>query len=81
MASITKPAELNIPPEVTEPINPTLDLTTLQSLSKKIYFSENSGIQTVITPTEEVVVEEVVQEIIEEIATESATLDNPATEQ
>jgi hypothetical protein len=80
IASITKPAELNIPPEITEPINPTLDLTTLQSLSEKIYFSENSGIQTIITLTEDIVVEEIAEEIIEEIATESAELDNSATE-
>ena len=87
VASITKPTDINVPEKATEPVSPTLDLPTLESLSQKIYFSENSNIQTIITPVEEVVVEEIVEEVLieeeveeEAVSTESADLEESSTQ-
>lgn len=59
-----KPTPINVPPELLEPVIPTLDLETLNNLQGKYYFSEFDNVVTNITPPEENTEEEEI--IIEE---------------
>ena len=53
---LTKEADIKVPPELLEPIDPTLDIESLQSISERVHFEESdvvSPIITVSTPTPE----------------------------
>lgn len=53
---LTQTPDINVPPELLEPIDPTLDMESLQDISERVHFEESdvvSPIIVVLTPTPE----------------------------
>ena len=51
--SIKKTEEINVPKEVTKPVNPTLDREALSGLNKRFYVEEESLPETLVEELEE----------------------------
>ena len=74
ISTIVKPSKLDVPNEVVEPLDPSLDTGVLNSLPDRTYFSQGSTILTPVETIEPTAEPTTTPEASPESSTQSASL-------